>query len=107
LVAPRAQDQQGYLYPELEQIIASVKAERSQDLVVLFIPSHDKKQKEIGNQDQWAIAALRLLAKLYGGATAVTTFAGIYRDEDDTILFDKPIMIQAYVRRKIYWTRGD
>ena len=94
-----AKHRQRHLFPELDEIIASVLAGRQQDLVGLFIPSHDKRQAEISGQDQWAYSALQLFAELYRGATAFATFAGVYRDVDGTILYDKPIIVQAYVHR--------
>ena len=95
-----AKHRQKHLFPELDEITASILAGRSQDLVGLFVPSHDKNQETIPNQDQWATAALQLFAELYRGATGFETFAGVYRDSDGTILYDKPIMIQAYVNRE-------
>src|SRR5947207_106014 len=91
---------QKHLFPELDQIVASVKADKTQDLIVLFIPSHDKKQTPLSNRDQWADGALQLFARLFGGATAFASYAGVYRDLDGTILVDQPIVIQSYVRRE-------
>jgi len=63
----------------------------------LFIPSHDKDQKELPAPDQWADAALDLFAELFGGATAFETYAGIYRDKvSGKDLKDKPILIESY-----------
>lgn len=96
-----AKQRQRHLFPELDTIISTIRADKPQDLVILFIPSHDKKQKELANQEQWASAALTLFAELFTGATGFETFAGVYRDTDGTILYDKPLMIQAYVERDI------
>ena len=94
-----AKHRQRLLFPELDEITASILAENRQDLVGLFIPSHDKRQNELSNQEEWAYAAMQLFAELFRGATAFSTFAGVYRDGDGTIIYDRPILIQAYVRR--------
>ena len=47
----------------------------------------------------WANAAMELCAELYGGATALETFSGIYKANDGRILHDKPILIESYVSR--------
>ncbi len=41
-----------------------------------------------------------LLGDLFGGATAFTTFAGVYRTDDGTLLHDKPILIESYVHSR-------
>jgi hypothetical protein len=71
-----------------------------QDIVILIIPSHDKNEKEIKNQDIWAGEAMELFKDLYRGATAFGTFAGIYLTEDGKTLHDKPILIESYVSRE-------
>lgn len=95
-----AKHRQKHLFPELDSIIAAIRDDEPQDLVILLIPSHDKKQSEVSNQEEWAGTALNLFAELYTGATSFETFAGVFKDVDGTILYDKPIMIQAYVDRE-------
>ena len=68
-----------------------------QTLVVLFIPSHDGDEEELRDQDVWADSALDLFADLFNGATAFSTFAGIYRDRKrGKNLRDKPILVESY-----------
>jgi hypothetical protein len=68
-----------------------------QTLVVLFIPSHDSDEKELPHQDVWADSALDLFADLFNGATAFSTYAGIYRDKKrGKNLRDKPILVESY-----------
>jgi hypothetical protein len=95
-----AKHRQKHLFPELDSIIEAIKADNPQDLVILFIPSHDKKQVEIPNQEQWADASLNRFGLLFRGGTGFETFAGVYRDDDGIIIRDKPLMIQAYVDRE-------
>jgi hypothetical protein len=83
--------------PEVERIATDVEMGRQQVLVILFIPSHDRDEKELKTRDLWANAALNLFADLFGGATAFDTYAGIYRDKvRGKDLKDKPILVESY-----------
>jgi hypothetical protein len=75
---------------------------RSDDCVILFIPSHARDKSPIKNQTGWASEALKLMGKLYGGATGFPNLAGIWRDDENQgkLLDDKPIMIQSLARRE-------
>jgi hypothetical protein len=81
----RPREKQSSLFPELDQIISVLVAEKRQDLVILIIPSHDKKEVELKDQDMWASAAMDLFADLFGSATAFKTFAGIYKTSDGKV----------------------
>lgn len=88
------------LFPELDEIISVLRSDERQDLIILIIPSQDKKQRELPDQEMWAGAAMELFADLYRGATAFQTFAGIYKTKDGAILHDKPILIECYASRQ-------
>ena len=88
------------LFPELEKIISVLQSNRRQDIIILIIPSADKKEDELKNQDIWADAAMELFAENYGGATAFETYSGIYKTDVGKILHDKPILIESYVERE-------
>lgn len=89
-------EQQPMLLPEVKEIISVLRSDCDQNVVVLVVPSHDKKKKPLPDQPEWANAGLRLFGKLYRGATAFDTFAGIYRTDQGEYLEDKPILIEAY-----------
>jgi hypothetical protein len=95
-----AKHRQKHLFPELDSIISAIQSDKHQDLVILFVPSHDKKQNQLSDQDLWAEAALNLVGELYRGGTAFDTYAGVYMMPDGTILKDKPITIETYVERE-------
>jgi len=83
--------------PEVERIISDIETGKQQVLAILFIPSHDRDEKELKTRDLWADTALDLFAELFGGATAFDTFAGIYRDKvRGKDLKDKPILVESY-----------
>jgi hypothetical protein len=88
------------LFPEADEIIAKVRSGERQDLVILIVPSHDKHNKELGNQDIWAEEALLLIGRLFGGATAFLTHSGVYWPDGGEPLRDKPILIESYVARE-------
>lgn len=94
------------LFPELDEIISVLHSDKRQDLIILIIPSHDKKEEPLKDQDMWASSAMDLFAELYGGATAFQTFAGVYRCNDGRILHDKPILIECYAKRPDVEDRG-
>ena len=94
----KKQQKQKLLFPELDEIISVLESDARQDLLILIIPSHDREEKELPDQDMWANAAMEFFGDLYGGATAFETFSGVYKAEDGKLLYDKPILIECYVR---------
>jgi len=88
--------------PDVQALQTIITDERSDDSIIVMIPSHDgsRPQKELTDQDEWADAGLKLFSRLYGGATAFTALRGIWRDVDGTDLLDEPVMIQSLVRRE-------
>jgi hypothetical protein len=66
------------------------------ELISIFIPSHDRKNIELADQKIWAGQALDLFGKLFGGATSFNNLSGIYQPaKTDEPLYDQPIMIQS------------
>lgn len=92
---------QQHLPDDNEAIISALRFDARQDLVILFIPSHDKDEKPINDQSMWADAALDLLGHVFGGATAFKALVGVYRSEvDGRLLHDNPILVESYVARQ-------
>jgi hypothetical protein len=87
------------LFPELDEIIGTFRSGEEQDLLILFVPSHDRKQAELPDQPFWAQSALELIGDLFGGATSFVAFAGVYKADDGRLLYDKPILVESYVKR--------
>ncbi len=85
------------LFPEIEDFIAVLQSgEPQQELVILVVPSHDKKNRALKDQAEWADAALRLFADLYRGATAFAASKGVYKTDRGQYLFDVPVLIESY-----------
>jgi hypothetical protein len=66
-------------------------------LLVLFIPSKDRRNKSI-DQRYWVKETLNVLGTLFGGATAFPRGEGIWRDDAQggRLLFDNPVVVQCY-----------
>jgi hypothetical protein len=66
-------------------------------LLVLFIPSVDRHTQPI-DQPAWEKAALEVLGKCFGGATAFPKGRGVWRDDQQAgkLIFDEPIVIHCY-----------
>ncbi len=71
-------------------------------LLVLFIPSKDRHNREI-DQPYWVAEALNTLGTLFGGATAFPQGRGIWRDDAQggVLLFDEPVVIQCYTSEHV------
>jgi hypothetical protein len=75
---------------------------------VLFIPSKDRADQPI-DQDHWVAEALRVLGRLFGGATAFPQGKGVWRDDAQggKLLFDEPVVIQCYTSEAALDERAD
>lgn len=98
MAAKKASKDEGDLFPEAKHILALLDGEANHHLVIIAVPSHDRKNKELDAHrvDQWSSDALTLVADLYGGGTAFDTFKGIYKTTDGEYLHDHPRMIESY-----------
>jgi hypothetical protein len=96
-MAKRPTKEEG-LFPEAENIAALLTKKSKQDIVVLTIPSHDKRNKELPEPlvAEWASNAMKLMADLYRGATAYKAFSGIFKTDEGHYLLDKPILIESF-----------
>jgi hypothetical protein len=72
-------------------------ARRKTVLVVLFIPSVQRDGITVVEQDRWVQAALEMLGKVFGGATAYPKARGIWRDDarGGTLVKDEPIVMHC------------
>jgi len=67
-------------------------------LVVLFIPSVERDGKTAVDQEHWTGAALEMLGRVFGGATAYPKARGIWRDDEreGALIQDEPIVMHCY-----------
>ncbi len=84
------------LFPEVKKIAAVLSRESEQEVVIIVVPSHDKRKAPLSSQSEWANAGMTLLADLYQGATAFANLKGIFKTEDGHYLHDEPILLESY-----------
>lgn len=72
------------------------------DLLVLYIPSHDRDGQPI-EQETWVTKALEFLGAAFHGATAFPRARGVWRDDDrgGQLVFDEPVIVQCYTSLKL------
>jgi hypothetical protein len=81
----------------IKRLFSATKTEST--LLVLFIPSVDRRGNEI-DQQEWVNWTLEVLGRLLGGATAFPRARGVWRDDAQggVLVFDEPVVIQCYTR---------
>ncbi|HZL34874.1 MAG TPA: hypothetical protein VFC78_06160 [Tepidisphaeraceae bacterium] len=83
-------------YPEIQQIIDRLNGGKPHELIAIFIPSHDRRERGLLDKALWEKQALDLFAKLFTGATAFTSLSGVYQPKKEgRALYDNPTMIQS------------
>jgi hypothetical protein len=82
----------------VEGIVNDVRFDKADAIVVIAIPSHDFQSRalEQGKQSRYATAAMQKFADLFGGATALRSYKGIYRADSGKHIWDDTILIQAF-----------
>ena len=70
--------------------------------VVLFIPDLDREGVSI-DQQYWIEEGLRVMGRIFRGATAFPRGRGVWRDDDagGRLLEEQTVMIVSYVDRKL------
>ncbi|HLL88509.1 MAG TPA: hypothetical protein VK324_04345 [Tepidisphaeraceae bacterium] len=83
-------------YPEIQKIIDRLKGGKPSEMIAVFVPSHDRKEKLLQNKEVWENQTLKLFGKLFTGATAFTSMSGVYQPtRDSRPLYDNPTMVQS------------
>jgi hypothetical protein len=73
--------------------------ELSPQVLRLYIPNKDRHSNEFGCQRKWVLEASSLLAKIGGGVTmSPAAEGGWYDPENDTIVWESPILVYTYVK---------
>ena len=69
----------------------------------LYIPNKDRKSREFGCQRKWVLEASSLLARIGGGVTMLPAAeGGWYDQENDTIVWENPILVYTYVKPDLF-----
>jgi len=77
------------------------RVKRKTILIVLFIPGVDRNSRPI-DQSRWERNCLKLLGKLFGGATAFPRAQGVWRDDEraGALVWDRPVIVHCYAAEK-------
>jgi hypothetical protein len=80
-------------------------ADTSTQSFSVFIPNKDRDAREIGNQRQWVIEALKVLGTIGGGATAMPPVEGVWLDEHGEFVWENPVIVYSYVKPAEFLSR--
>jgi hypothetical protein len=90
--------------PSFSELLMADSADAT--LLVLFIPSADRKGKALGNKEQrrWIRKALKLLGEKFTGGTAFPRGWGVWRDDAQggRLVWDKPVVIQCFTNEATF-----
>ncbi|MBX9624224.1 MAG: hypothetical protein K2X82_10480 [Gemmataceae bacterium] len=70
----------------------------------IYIPNKDKDGAEIGTQRKWVLEAIRLLAELNGGATAMPPAEGTWQSDEGQLIWEQPVVVYSYIRPEAFRT---
>jgi hypothetical protein len=64
----------------------------------MFVPSVERDGRTPVDQTHWVLEALRMLGRIFGGATAYPKAQGIWRDDErgGALVADEPIVVHCY-----------
>ena len=96
----RKPTQRSLLEHTKRQVLVALETGKRKDLIILVIPSHDRKNRALPDQNMWAEAGAEVLAEAYRGATAFKASSGIFKTDEGDILRDQPILLEAYADRE-------
>jgi hypothetical protein len=71
----------------------------------IYVPNKDRDGKEIGNQRQWILEALRLLGTLGGGATAMPPVEGVWMNAGGEFIWENPVIVYSYIKPEHFIAR--
>lgn len=82
----------------VDGIVNDLRFDRADSIVMIGIPSHERTNAPLaqGKQSEYATAAMEKFADLFGGATALRSYKGIYKSDTGKYLWDDTILIQAF-----------
>ena len=77
---------------------SSLGGGRKRVLLVLFVPSVERDGVTAVHQQPWVDAALEMLGRVFGGATAYPKAQGIWRDDErgGSLVKDEPVVVHCY-----------
>ena len=71
----------------------------------IYLPDKDRDGAEIGDQRRWVLEALRLMAELNGGATAMPAVEGVWQGPDGPAVWEHPVIVYSFVDARQFFSR--
>ena len=79
--------------------LLSADAGVSTDQFSIYIPNKDRDGVEFGTQRKWVLDAIRLLADIGGGATALPPSEGAWlNDQTGQLVWENPVVVYTYIK---------
>jgi hypothetical protein len=103
-VAESPSEDQSQAATEIDLVAAlGASIELSPQELRLYIPNKDRYSNEFGCQRKWVLEASSLLARIGGGVTMLPPAeGGWYDQENDTIVWESPILVYTYVKPDLF-----
>lgn len=79
--------------------------ETSIQVLTLYIPNRDHKNKLLQDQRRWVREAARLLAEIGGGVTILPPVEGGWMNERGAIIWEKPVILYTYIKPDAFMVR--
>jgi hypothetical protein len=84
-------------------LVAALGAEESSvQSFSIYIPNKDREGEEIGNQRKWVLEAIRILSEINGGATAMPPAEGAWLNDENDIIWEKPVVVYSFIRPEAF-----
>jgi hypothetical protein len=91
-------EEKGQAQEEIDLAAALGAGDVSPQCFTVYVPNKDQKGQEIGNQRQWVLEAIRLLAEINGGATAMPPVEGGWLSDEGEIIWENPVVVYSFIR---------
>jgi hypothetical protein len=92
------EEELGNIEVDIGEALGATSDEISSQVLSLYIPNKDKKNKEFGTQRKWLLEAAGILAEIGGGFTIMPPVEGGWVGEAGVIIFENPVVIYTYVK---------
>jgi hypothetical protein len=87
---------------EFDLVEALGAEESSVQSFSIYIPNKDREGEEIGNQRKWVLEAIRILSEINGGATAMPPAEGAWLNDENDIIWEKPVVVYSFIRPEVF-----
>lgn len=68
----------------------------------IYIPSRDRVGELIIDQRKWVMEAMRIMTEINAGSTAMPPVEGTWLNEQNQVIWDKPILVYSFINAAIF-----